>query len=86
MTDTVLTAITQLLTQNGIDAVSEYAEPAAQLDAATVCVGIESCKLLSPGCGDYLGMASYGGTSRERYGYRCEMSVSESVYRNGYNI
>lgn len=80
MTDTVLTAITQLLTDHGISASREYADTAAGLTGARVYVGIESCKLLSPGCGDYLGTKTSGGTKLERYGYRCEMTVLLDVF------
>lgn len=80
MTDAVLTAITELLRSENINAVREYDAAAAGLDEGLVCVGIESCRLSSPGCGDYLGQLVRGGEVVERYGYRCEMTVLLDVF------
>ena len=80
MTDAVMDALVTALTADGINAKREYSVLPAESDTASVCVGVESCRLLPAGCGDYLGTVERNGTVRERYGYRCELSVRMDIF------
>lgn len=79
MLDTVLDAITQTLSDAGIDAVREY--PGIRLgrvESPVVCLGARSAKLSGSGMGDYMGLA--GQEEREVYALRLELCVGAEIF------
>ena len=83
MLDTVLDSMVDALKAGGIDAFREYPNMGAVLSSGVfVCVGAESCKALSPGFGDYLGIKTdpISGELKELYGKRLELIISFEVF------
>ena len=82
MLDDVIDAICNVLSAAGINAAAQY--PSAALvrdDAPMICVGIKNTKMLSPGCGDYLGMKTdENGNTSEVYGLRMELELGLDIY------
>ena len=78
MLESVLSAVVTALGQQGLSAVAEYPRSAAELSDGTLyTVGAGSCKCISSGLGDYLGVRAGGGgeSDTELYGRRLELTL-----------
>lgn len=81
MLDGVLDAVVTALEAKGIRAAREFPDTAAELSDTQLCVGAESCKCLSSGLGDYLGLrrGAEGECGTELYGRRLELCLRIAV-------
>lgn len=83
MIQTVLDAVLSALRDAGLHAVAQY--PAAPFDktAPTVCVGVRSEVLETPGFGQYLGKEVRKGVPVELYGVKARLTVLLDLYLPG---
>lgn len=83
MLDTVLNAVIATLEAQGLRSFRDYPEREADLQSgACVCIGVESCRCVSAGMGEYLGVkAGLGGSEdAELYGRRLELVFCFEVF------
>ena len=83
MLDTVLDAVVFALRAEGLNAFREFPERRADLKCGiSVSVGIDNCKYLSSGMGEYLGTrAGTGGSAdTELFGRRLELELRFEIY------
>ncbi|MEG0876073.1 MAG: hypothetical protein RSF77_02895 [Oscillospiraceae bacterium] len=82
MLDTVLTAVVSALTAAGIKAFRQFPNRRADLSlGAFVCLGVDSCKCLSSGLGEYLGIKiGAQGLETELFGRRLELLLGFDVF------
>ncbi len=83
MLDGIMDAVVTALQAEGINAFREYPEKRADMKTGiSVSVGLESCKFLSPGMGEYLGTrAGTGGSADiELFGRRLELTLRFEIY------
>lgn len=81
MVEAVLTAVTSALTDAGLNAQRQFPDAAlCRGSGALVCVGVKQSRLLSAGCGEYLGRRTVDGAPREVYGWRLEGVLALDIY------
>ncbi|NCB73454.1 MAG: hypothetical protein EOM51_01735 [Clostridia bacterium] len=83
MLNDILDAVVNVLKAEGINAFREFPEQRADLKTGvSVSVGIESCKYLSSGMGEYLGTraGSGGSADTELFGRRLELGLRFEIY------
>ena len=83
MLENVLDVMAGTLSENGIDAFLQFPERFAGLKSGVfVCVSTESCRCLSSGMGEYLGVREGAGgePDRELYGMRLELTLGFEVF------
>lgn len=83
MTQAVLTAVLTALTDAGVYAVAQYPASALDKKTPTVCVGVRSQTVETPGFGSYLGKEEVDGVMTERYGVKVAMTVLLDLYLPG---
>ena len=81
MLDGVLDAVVTALRAQGVSAARDYTEKDYD-GGAVLCVGAESCRCMSSGLGDYLGLREGAGGEgdRELYGRRLELVLSLEAF------
>lgn len=83
MLNNVLDAVVNVLKAEGINAFREFPEQRADLKTGvSVSVGVESCRYLSSGMGEYLGTreGSGGSADTELFGRRLELGLRFEIY------
>lgn len=82
MLETVLEAVVSALQEEGLKALREFPDQRADLGAETlVTVGLESCKFLGAGLGEYLGTSvKEDGNEAELFGKRLELRLRLEVF------
>jgi len=82
MLDMILDTVISGLREAGLDARREFPGGQANLRAgAQVAVGVESCRFLSPGLGEYLGLLEKAdGSKVELFGKRLELDLRLEVF------
>ena len=83
MLDGVLDAVVAALSAEGLNVIREFPERMIDLASeASIAVGIESCKDLSAGMGEYLGLhtSEDGGTDAELFGKRLELELRFEIF------
>lgn len=83
MTQAVISAVLTALKDAGLSAVAQYPGEALDKKTPTVCVGVRSQTLETPGFGSYLGKEEIGGVMTERYGVKAAMTVLLDLYLPG---
>lgn len=80
MFDNVLSSVLSWLNSADINAVLKYPDTAIDRDTAVVAVSISSGVMSSSGAGNYLGIYEQGGTLKELYGSRAEITFALDIY------
>lgn len=83
MLDDVLDEVVTALKQKNINAFREFPEKRAEMrSGVSVFVGIESCKYLSSGMGEYLGVRAggEGDGDKELFGKRLELELGFEIF------
>lgn len=83
MLETVLNAVAAALEKGGLNVFCEFPESLAEFRTKpVVCVGVESCKCLSSGMGEYLGVkiGKGGEADAQIYGRRLELCLCFEVF------
>lgn len=82
MLETVLEAVVSALQEGGLKALREFPDQKADLGTETlVAVGLESCKFLGAGLGEYLGTSvKEDGNETELFGKRLELRLRLEVF------
>lgn len=81
MLEGVLNTIAAALDCGDFSAVREFSqEDFEKSSKPVICVGLKSCELRSPGCGDYLGIEDVNGEQRELFGYRVALCVGLEIF------
>lgn len=83
MMQAVLDAVLSALQAAGIRAVPQYPALALDKNTPTVCVGVRSQTLTSPGFGSYLGKGEHQGAATEQYGVKADLTVLLDLYVPG---
>lgn len=80
MIDVLIDILTDVLTAGGLNAVREFPAAAAELSGGVVCVGIDSCRSISPGFGNYIGVrVDDDGGETELFGKKLEFDARFEV-------
>lgn len=82
MLEQVINSIVSRLQVNGISAFRQYPNGKGLLEkGCCVCVSAESCKSISAGMGEYLGLCrTESGQEREIFGKRLEMELGLEIF------
>lgn len=80
MLKNVVEDITQILIDDGINAVAAF--PAIDFDKkkTVVCVSIRSARITACGCGNYIGLCLENGVIKEMFGSHGDLKIGLDIY------